>query len=199
MNEIKPSSVVYKRALKAGAIITVPLLLLNISTNRSNPLLLGVVLVVTIAITLGFIWLYFRNTRYSADALQVTKKNLFGQVRLIPLSEISSFVFPHAMTDPNGMANPTLVALRADGSKLFGLSGSWWAGEDMTALLNATGKPADVIPQAITPAQLRERHPKAISWATAHPWAFAFIIAGGVLVLAIIGVVVAFVAFASLL
>jgi len=197
VNEIKPSSVVYKRALKAGAIITVPLLLLNVTTNRSNPLLLAIVLVVTIAVTLGFIWLYFRNTRYSADALQVTRKNLFGQVRLIPLSEIGTFVFPHAMTDPNGTANPTLVALRQDGTKLFGLSGSWWAPEDMTALLNATGKPADVIAEAITPAQLRERHPRAISWATAHPWAFACIIAGGVLAAGIIALVVAFAAFLS--
>ena len=195
MNEIKPSSTVYKRALGASAAITVPLLILNLSTNRSNPLVLGVVLVVTIGITLGFIWLYFRNTRYSADALQVTKKNLFGQVRSIPLGEIGTFVFPHAMTDPNGTANPTLVALRPDGSKLFGLSGSWWAGEDMTALLNATGKVADVIPQPITPAQLRERHPKAISWATAHPWAFAFIVAGGIVVFAILAVVVAFASF----
>ena len=197
MNEIKPSSTVYKRALGASAAITVPLLILNLSTNRSNPLVLGVLLVVTIGITLGFVWLYFRNTRYSADALQVTKKNLFGQVRSIPLGEIGTFVFPHAMTDPNGTANPTLIALRPDGSKLFGLSGSWWAGEDMTSLLNATGKVADVIPQPITPAQLRERHPRAISWATAHPWAFAFIIAGAVVAAGIIAIVIAFAAFTS--
>jgi len=197
VNEIKPSSTVYKRALGASAAITVPLLILNLSTNRSNPLVLGVLLVVTIGITLGFVWLYFRNTRYSADALQVTKKNLFGQVRSIPLGEIGTFVFPHAMTDPNGTANPTLIALRPDGSKLFGLSGSWWAGEDMTSLLNATGKVADVIPQPITPAQLRERHPRAISWATAHPWAFAFIIAGAVVAAGIIAIVIAFAAFTS--
>ena len=197
MNEIKPSSTVYKRALGASAAITVPLLILNLSTNRSNPLVLGVLLVVTIGITLGFVWLYFRNTRYSADALQVTKRNLFGQVRSIPLRDIGTFVFPHAMTDPNGTANPTLIALRPDGSKLFGLSGSWWAGEDMTSLLNATGKVADVIPQPITPAQLRERHPRAISWATAHPWAFAFVIAGAVVAAGIIAIVIAFAAFLS--
>jgi len=197
VNEIKPSSTVYKRALGASAAITVPLLILNLSTNRSNPLVLGVLLVVTIGITLGFVWLYFRNTRYSADALQVTKRNLFGQVRSIPLGEIGTFVFPHAMTDPNGTANPTLIALRPDGSKLFGLSGSWWAGEDMTSLLNATGKVADVIPQPITPAQLRERHPRAISWATAHPWAFAFVIAGAVVAAGIIAIVIAFAAFLS--
>jgi hypothetical protein len=181
VNEIKPSTASYKRAVGASAAIFVPILLLNLFSNRSNPLLFVVVMVVTLAITLFFIWLFFRNTRYSADGLQVTRRNLFGSVRTFPLSEMGTIIFAHEVAQTTAITTPSLFVLGLDGKKLFRLNGSWWSGADMATLLNATGKVADVIVPPISPADLKRRHPTALSWGEAHPWALAFIVAGGVL------------------
>jgi hypothetical protein len=181
VNEFKPSTASYKRAVGASAAIFVPILLLNLFSNRSNPLLFVVVMVVTLAITLFFIWLFFRNTRYSADGLQVTRRNLFGSVRTFPLSEMGTIIFAHEVAQTTAITTPSLFVLGLDGKKLFRLNGSWWSGADMATLLNATGKVADVIVPPISPADLKRRHPTALSWGEAHPWALAFIVAGGVL------------------
>jgi hypothetical protein len=191
VNEIKPSTAVYKRALGASAAIFIPLLLVNLVSNRSNPILFVVVMIVTLAITLFFIWLYFRNTRYSADALQVTRKNLFGSLRTFPFSEMGTIIFAHEIAQTTAITTPSLIVLGLDGKKLFRLNGSWWSGADMAALLNATGKTADVIVPPISPADLKRRHPTALSWGEAHPWALAFIVAGGVLVVAFGGIAIA--------
>jgi len=181
VNEIKPSTASYKRAVGASAAIFVPILLINLFSNREYLGLFFAVMIVTLGITLIFIWMFFRNTRYSADGLQVTRTNLFGSQRTFPFSEMGTIIFAHEVAQTTAITTPSLFVLGLDGKKLFRLNGSWWSGADMASLLNATGKVADVIVPPISPADLKRRHPTALSWGEAHPWALAFIVAGGVL------------------
>jgi len=192
VNEIKPSTASYKRALGASAAIFVPLLLINLVSNREYLGLFFAVMVVTLGITLFFIWLFFRNTRYSADAQQVTRKNLFGSLRTFPFSDMGTIIFAHELAQTTAITTPSLFVLGLDGRRLFRLNGSWWSGADMAVLLNATGKAADVIVPPIKPADLKLRHPTALSWAEAHPWALAFIVAGAVLVVGFGGIILLF-------
>jgi hypothetical protein len=185
---IKPSSAVYKRSILASAGVGVPLILINLANNRDNPLAVAIIIVGTLAVSLIIVGLFFRNSSYAVAGTELTKTTMFGATRVIPLSNIGTIVFARSLVVSSQPITPSLILIGQAGERLARLGGSVWSGNDMAALIDATGLRAEIIEEPVSDAQLRERFPRAIHWWEAHPFAAGIIAGIAVLAVVIFGV-----------
>lgn len=180
-----PSRTAYARAVRANLWIAIPLLLISIVRIGLNPWLLPV-FVVALGVSFGGVLLYFRNARVEYRDGGYTVFSLFGAARRFTAAEASVLVTVTSLrTVGVAQTAPQLIVVGEDGRKILRLRGQTWEVDQFTQLaldLIAHGVRNDAIREPITPAQLRLRYPRAISWVEAHPIAWGLIAGVGIVV-----------------
>ncbi|HEY4226405.1 MAG TPA: hypothetical protein VGM70_11375 [Pseudolysinimonas sp.] len=186
-----PSRAAYARAFRANLWLAIPLLVISVIRIGFNPWLLPVLLA-AILLSLGGVMLYFRNARIEYRDGAYTVIGMFRQRRTFQAAQVKVLVTITSLQSVGLSAtSPQLLAIGEDDRKILRLRGQTWEVEQFTQLaldLIARGVANDAIREPITPARLKDRYPKAVSWWEAHPIAVGLLL--GVVLLAVIVAVV---------
>ena len=176
---LRPSRAAYGRALRANIWIALPLLVISLIRIGLNwwllPFFAGVLL-----LTIGGVFLYFRNARVEFGGGSYTVVSMFGARRTFLAADATSVVTVNALLGAGvqgGVAQ--LIVLGADGAKILRLRGQTWETAQFAELatdLIGHGVPHDAIPEPITRAALKARYPKVVSWPEEHPIAFGLLL-----------------------
>lgn len=185
---ITPSTAAYKRAVGANAVIAIPLIAINLLNNRNNPVLMLVLILGTAALCLLGMWLYFRNTRIQFGEGRISRRNLFGGEKSWAFSEIGHVLRVERLVAPMQPITSTLLLLDTEGRKIIRTTSTTWDDDHVYALLSSIPLQPEVIAEPTTAKALRVRYPRAFAWWEAHPWAFGWIIALGILAVVVIAV-----------
>jgi hypothetical protein len=192
---LRPSRAAYARAFRANLWIAIPLLVISLVRIGLNPWLLPVLIVAVVA-SFGGVMLYFRNARIEYRDGIYTTVGMFRQRRTFGATDVKVAVTVTSLQTVG--VSPTtpqlLLLLGQDDRTLLRLRGQTWEVEQFTQLaldLIAHGVANDPIREPITPAQLRERYPRGISWWEAHPIAVGLLLGLGIVAALIIVVLVA--------
>lgn len=173
------------------AVILMAFVSIFISTR--NPLYAIALVILSFGLGALGTWMYFRNTSVEVfDNGQVIKRSWLGTSRTFSFSEIATSLYALQVGVSWAPAAPTLILMRADGTAVLRLRGQLWERSAIEALIPALGITPIVVPQRVTPKDLKVVHPRAISWYEANPVAFAAILGGSIFALAILTVVIIF-------
>ncbi|MET0449620.1 MAG: hypothetical protein ABW004_14490, partial [Aeromicrobium sp.] len=187
---LKPARSVYLRAVRVNAFLAVPLLIVGFLRLQDSPWLVPVVIGM-IAVSLGGVLLYFRNSRIELRDGAYRVVNALGRTRDFRAPDVERAVVVTQLVAYNAAPAPHLRVEGTDGTALLKIPGSTWSTEAITALaddLAARGRPVVAIDEPITLTVLREHYPALVSWWEAHP--FLVGILGAVGLIAVIVVIV---------
>lgn len=189
--ELRPSRAAYGRALRANLWIAIPLLAVSLIRIGLNWWLLPLFAIVLLLTLVGIV-LYFRNARVEYGDGSYTVVSLVGTRRTFMASQATSVVTVTSLFTGAQAAVPQLIVLGESGAKILRLRGQTWDVEQFTQLANdliAHGVPNEAIRESITAAKLRERYPRVVSWAEAHPIATGLLLALVILVVIFVAVI----------
>ncbi|PZF81436.1 hypothetical protein [Jiangella anatolica] len=87
---------------------------------------------------------------------------------------------------PRAPLNDSIFVLDRDEKPLLRIQGVNYPRADLDRLVDHLGLPAMTADRPVTAAELERRYPGIVPWIERHPYRFAFAVAGGVVVLAIV-------------
>lgn len=188
---LRPSRAAYLRTLRANAVIGGILLVVVIVRALLNPVYL-IVLVVTVAISIGAVIFYFRTTRIEfADGRYTLHR--WGMARTFLAADVQVVLTLDQYRVNYNLLAPQLIVIGNGARRLLRLGGTTWGTEALGPIANdmmARGVAHEHVAEPITPGQLNERFPYAVGWAERHPVLLGLAIALGVIVLVTLIVIV---------
>ncbi len=196
---VRPRRRLLRDGLLATALVLIALaapLLLFAVPNGTGPLVAVAVVVVVVLCVLGA--LDFARARITIGGGMLDKRVFLSRTRSIPLERVSLvhvlFVYPSGSTT----AVPQLLAVDADGARLFRMRGQYWSRVAIDRVAAAVRAPVVVAEEPLTVDEFHEQWPQAAYWYENRPVLAGFGFAGvlvaasaivyGMLVLAGIGV-----------
>jgi len=198
---IKPSRAAYGRALRANAIIAIPLFVIIVALRgATHPYLIPIYLGVAV-LSFGIVLLYFRFTSVRFGNGVYNYRTFFGLGRGFRVDEAGLVLTLSALRINMTTVTPDFIVLDKGGRRLLRLRGTFWSTDDLGPLANdlaARGVALEAVPQPVTALQVRQRHPGAIAWWEAHRIAFTFILTGAIL-LAMFAIIIVVVALSGVL
>lgn len=183
----KPSSANYWKGTAFSAAIFVPLIAVQFVLQRDK-VVLWVILITLVPLLLAGIALYFARARVFITPTQVGKQDLV-RTKWIPKADFDRSLLLRAYSPPAEQPRTELFMFAADGRKLMRLFGRFWAEQDMLAIVEESGAKLAVVDEVMRPKDVVALEPRALNWAEAHPWAFAFLASGAILTLTVVIVV----------
>ena len=205
MTVLKPSWAVYWSFYKKNLIVALPLTLgiltvaiINVSRNDSFdeiggiPALIGILVA---GLALGFLGmaLYFGVTEVRLEPGRVLTRNWIGVRKSIDVGQIGE-VFQVASAKPfNGASSPHLFLVGHDGRKLYRMRGEFYSVDSMNLLAHhgvSQGAPYNPWPNQMSTKELAQARPGLVSLYEARPLMMGLIIAGGIIVFAIVAAVI---------
>lgn len=182
----RPSRELYRQAVRRDLVIAVPLLVLVVGSQvflrlqRSDAssgaiaLYLGV-LVAGVVFAVVYYRLVLRNSRIELGEAGLTVTNWVGRTRTVGYAGAGTVL--QAVIRSPSRPMPMLFVLDRSGRRALTMYGTLWPTETMVEVSNSIGLTPTTFPGPVTYRELRRLHPKAISWARAHPVAIAVIVA----------------------
>ena len=190
---IRPSRTAYSKALRANAIVAVPLLVVILLLQGArNPIVIPIY-VVLVGLSFGILLLYFRVTSVRWGDGVYTYRTFFGLGRTFRAADAGLVITITSLQINLTTSTPDFIVLDKGGRKLMRLHGTFWSTDDLGPMANdlaARGVQLEPVLQPVTALQIRQRHPGAIRWWEAHRIAFTFIMTGAILLLAFVAVAV---------
>lgn len=207
---LRPSRDIYRKAVLRDLLLAVPLTTVvvgiqvalqvqrsSVEGGSSEPgpviwLFVGVVLA-SVIYSVVYYRMLLRNSRIDLGSTALTVANWLGRTRTIDHAAVGTVL--QVIIRLPSRPTPMLFLLDRDGKRMLTMYGTLWPTEAMLAVSGAIRLPATTYPAAVTYAELRTLHPKAVSWARAHPILLALIVAAAVFAVTIVGMIVLVLAF----
>lgn len=190
----RPSPAARQRTILWGLLPALPLLFITLTNSltqpRSAPLFLGILVVAGSALAAFIVW-YVRVTRIEFGGGTYRYVTSFVDRRFTSADVERMVAIDELHYGLNGARMLYLVGRTR--RHLLRLHTIAWDTPQVEAIVNdllAHGVPLTHIPERITPGELNRREPGLLRWVEAHRVAFALLLGGGVLLLAIIAIVV---------
>ena len=143
-----------------------PLLLLAVP-NGNGPVVIAAVGVVVVLCVIGV--LDFARAAITVGAGELVKRAFLTPPFRVPLDRIESVhvleVYPSGTT----RSVPQLIALSADGERLFRMRGQFWTRVSIDQVADATGAVVIRTDEPLTDAEFHEQWPQAAYWYENRP------------------------------
>ncbi len=171
----------YLRPLLFGGVTS--LIAVGISGYFVQGIWVPIVIVVLVALAIGYLALYFHVSRVQVTDDTIRVRNAFGVQRTWPLTVATTAVITENLIEPSTSAQSrasgrNLFVFRHDGRRLFRLSGGAWAVSDLQAIATALPKAhVKELDQLLSMQELSKLYKHAVPWPSVHPYVFALVVA----------------------
>jgi hypothetical protein len=133
-------------------------------------------MVVLILLLGGFILLYFRNSRITAEARSLTIRNALGTSHTVAQHHLERAVLVEAHITSTAQAaasTPRLFLLDDEGHSVLRWSGHFWSEDEMRELVSTLDIPLTEIQGRLGSGDIHRRYPHALGFWEGHPVAVA--------------------------
>jgi hypothetical protein len=139
-------------------------------------LVLVVIAFIAVVFSVAFIaWRHLESYVRVDDAR--VQKVTFASERIIPTDEVNQIVICETDDSASPGTVPQLLAVDAEGRRLFRMRGLYWSLEDMHRVADAIGAPVAVDTAPLTRRQFYAKYRGAAYWYENRPWLTALGIA----------------------
>lgn len=175
----RPSWENYKqKILQAPAAL---LVLVAIALFRFDDPTVGVaVVVVTALLASAAMALYFRRALTSVGPRGVVRKDLVRST-VVPREQLGDAILVTDLEHFDPRIDATLILTDQQGTRVAMLNGPFWSPEQLYAMASALQQPTWQPRERISFRDIRARYPRAVPLHYARPVAFAFALAGAII------------------
>jgi hypothetical protein len=139
---------------------------------------LGIVHGTLVLVIIAFIVVVFAVTftawRHDHSYVRVLERQVrkvtYASDRVIPVADVDQIVICETDDSSSPDTVPQLLALDAEGKRLFRMRGLYWSIEDMHVVANAIGAPVAIDTAQLTPKQFYVKYRGAAYWYEGKPW-----------------------------
>jgi hypothetical protein len=145
-------------------------------------------MVVIIALLGSFIFLYFRNSRITAEPRSLTIRNVLGTSHTVARHHLETAVLIEAHITSTAQAaasTPRLFLLDDEGRSVLRWSGHLWSEEEMRELVGTLDIPLTKIPGRLGSGDIHRRYPHALGFWEGHPVAVAVLFVAALVMVSI--------------
>jgi hypothetical protein len=136
----------------------------------------------------GYILLYFRNSRITAEPRSLTIRTAFGISHTVAEHHLAKAVLieNHVTSRAQSAAvSPRLFLLDDEGHSVLRWSGQVWTEDQMRALVSSLDIPLTEIPGTLGSGDIHRRYPHALGLWEGHPVAIAVLFIAALVVVSI--------------
>jgi hypothetical protein len=162
---VRPVRALGRTALLSGALSLVPVfvVLLWLSLGSTSwPFVVASELVVTAAFFT--VYIRFRRVYSAVTATHFIKRRMLLNRVVVELARVDRVVVTHVYRAGTSDALMQLLALDADGTRLFALNELFWSRRSIRAVSDALGIPTSTTSAAMSRAEYYRRFPTARTW-----------------------------------
>jgi hypothetical protein len=148
------------------AALAAPLLLFAVP-NGTGPVVIAAVVIVVVLCALGA--LDFARASITIRGGMLDKRVFLSRTRRIPLERVSLVHLLHVYPSGSTTAVPQLLAVDADGARLFRMRGQYWSRAAIDRVAAAVHAPIVVAEESLTVAEFHDEWPQAAYWYENRP------------------------------
>jgi hypothetical protein len=117
----------------------------------------------------AFAWFRWRRVYVKVDEERVTKQSFLVRTAFAR-EDVAQILIAQTYRDSSADTVPQLLALDAQGNRLFRLRGYFWSHDDMLAIAKAVGVRPRIVKEPLTRREFYAAHPGSAYWYEGRPW-----------------------------